>query len=146
MKDKLDTADSYLKENNDQGRVNAATCITEGIELLNNRQKLVKLADMSENVWRVVQEYETHQLAEDSDDEKRIVKAEARAAKKVKDERAKKRSSRRFILVRGIGRVRVSLQSQGLEIGAADPGSRETVTSAGNPVTGSENARPRLLS
>ncbi|KAK3093655.1 hypothetical protein FSP39_018533 [Pinctada imbricata] len=43
---------------------------------------------MSDNGWRVVQEYETHQLASDSDDEKRIVKAEARAAKKVREEKA----------------------------------------------------------
>ena len=50
-----------------------------------------------------MQEYETHQLASYSDDEKRIIKAEARAAKKVKEEKAKKQSHRggRFNPYRG---------------------------------------------
>ena len=46
--------------------------VSEGIELLSHRQKLVKLADSSEQGWKVVQEYEANPLAEDSDDEKKI--------------------------------------------------------------------------
>ncbi|KAK3087671.1 hypothetical protein FSP39_008985 [Pinctada imbricata] len=96
VKGRLDLADTCLKDNPEQGSEKALSYISEGIELLNNRQKLVKLADMSDNGWRVVQEYETHQLASDSDDEKRIVKAEARAAKKVREEKSKKRAARRW--------------------------------------------------
>ena len=39
-------------------------------------QKLIKLADWSEYGWRTVEEYEEDDLAKDSDDEKRIGKAE----------------------------------------------------------------------
>ena len=46
--------------------------------------KLVKLADFSQLGWKVVQEYESNPLVEDSDDEKKIFKAEARAERKVK--------------------------------------------------------------
>ena len=41
-----------------------------------HRNKLIKLADMSEAGWAAVSEYETHQLADDSEDEKRIIKAD----------------------------------------------------------------------
>jgi hypothetical protein len=71
--------------------------LAQGLNLIAHRQKLVKLADSSELGWKVVQEYETHALAEDSDDEKRILKAEARAGQKLKDDRLKKtRKSRTF--------------------------------------------------
>ena len=90
---------SNQKEMNDlqMKRLQNATS-PQGIELLTNRQKLVKLADMSDNGWRVVQEY---QLASDSDDEKRVIKDEARAAKKVKEEKAKKQKGNRFNPYRG---------------------------------------------
>ena len=57
--------------------------VAEGIELLNHRQQLIKMADLSESGWRVVTEYETNPLASDSDDEKRINRAESRASKKL---------------------------------------------------------------
>ena len=53
--------------------------IFEGTKLLNERQKLILLADQSKFGWGTVAEYTQHELAEDSDDEKRIYKAEARA-------------------------------------------------------------------
>jgi hypothetical protein len=64
--------------------------VTEGITLLNQRQKLVKLADSSELGWKVVNEYTQHQLASDSEDEKKIYKAEARAVRKLKQGKQKK--------------------------------------------------------
>ena len=64
--------------------------ITEGMELLKSRQTLIKLADSSKHGWRVVEQYESHQLAEDSDDKKRIFKAEARCDRLLKEEMVKK--------------------------------------------------------
>ena len=61
--------------------------IAEGIELLNERQKLIKIADSSPLDWKVVAEYESNPIADDSDDEKKILKAQSRAEKKVKDSR-----------------------------------------------------------
>ena len=51
--------------------------------MLNYRQKIIQLADSSELDWRLVKEYEAHPIANDSDDEKRIFKAEVRATRKM---------------------------------------------------------------
>ena len=58
---------------------------------MKHRQKVIKLADQSELGWRLVAEYESNPVASDSDDEKRIFKAEARASRKIKAERGAKR-------------------------------------------------------
>ncbi|KAH3705481.1 hypothetical protein DPMN_080556 [Dreissena polymorpha] len=49
-----------------------------------------RLADESELGWRFVSEYESNPLASDSEDEKRMNRAEARANKKLKAKRSKK--------------------------------------------------------
>ena len=46
------------------------------------RQKSIRLADRSEFGWSVVTEYDADELAEDSDDEKKIEKAEKAAERK----------------------------------------------------------------
>ena len=61
--------------------------IAEGIELLTERQKLIKIADSSPIGWKVVAEYEANPIADDSDDEKKIWKAQSRAEKKAKESR-----------------------------------------------------------
>lgn len=55
------------------------------LALIQKRQKLIKLADKSEGGWLVVQEYEQEELADDSEDEKRIRKAQAQAVRKKKE-------------------------------------------------------------
>ena len=60
----------------------AQEALKRGIKLLAERQKLIKLADRSEFGWSVVEEYTADELAVDSDDEKRIEKAEKLAEKK----------------------------------------------------------------
>ncbi|MCG8049359.1 MAG: zinc finger domain-containing protein [Candidatus Thiodiazotropha endolucinida] len=91
--DKLREADSHLKDSlilqYDESVVSAKTRITEGIDILNHRQKLVKLADSSELGWRVVQEYEAHPLASDEEDEKRMYRAAARATRKLRQDRGR---------------------------------------------------------
>ena len=52
--------------------------------MFRKRQKLIKLADKSDAGWLVVQEYEQEKLADDSEDEKRIKKAQEKAARKKK--------------------------------------------------------------
>ncbi|CAB4031942.1 integrase recombinase xerD homolog, partial [Paramuricea clavata] len=49
---------------------------------LHLRQKKIKLADKSDAGWLAVKEYEAEDLASDSDDEKRIKKAQASAVRK----------------------------------------------------------------
>ena len=59
--------------------------IEEGLALIEERQKLTKLADHSDTGWLMVAEYmyQQDELAEDSDDEKRINKAERSAERKL---------------------------------------------------------------
>lgn len=66
------------------------------LDLIKNRQKLIKLADSSEAGWRVVDGYVSNSLAEDSDDEKKIYKAQTRAESKLKKEKTKRRTDQRF--------------------------------------------------
>lgn len=58
--------------------------ISEGIHMLDYRQKLIKLADTSESGWKAVEEYQANPIASDSDDEKKMDRARARANRKMK--------------------------------------------------------------
>ena len=51
---------------------------------LNKRIKVIRLADKSENGWDTVKEYLSDELASDSEDERRIKKAESEARRKRK--------------------------------------------------------------
>ena len=53
---------------------------------LRHRQKIIKLADNSEAGWLAVKEYQTEELASDSEDENRIKKTQERALKKKKQD------------------------------------------------------------
>jgi len=94
----------FLKEDPEPSEYTqkAVKSIGEGLKILNHRQKLVKLADQSENGWKTVTEYETHSLADDSEDEKRILRAEkAKSDKKNRQSRntpySTSRTTNRFI-------------------------------------------------
>ena len=51
--------------------------VAEGKEIIKKRQKLIKIADKNKDGWLVVQEYQSDDLASDSEDEKKIRKAKA---------------------------------------------------------------------
>lgn len=61
--------------------------VSQGIDILNHRQKLKRLADSSDAGWRVVMEYEAHPLAENEDDEKKIYRSQRDAERKLRQER-----------------------------------------------------------
>jgi hypothetical protein len=65
--------------------------ISEGIGIVQERQKMIKLADTSDLGWKVVQEYESNPIADDSEDEKRMNRALSKAERKAKSEKAKRR-------------------------------------------------------
>ena len=55
--------------------------LESGIEVISKRVKAIKLADNSEFGWATVDEYLSDELASDSDDEKRIYRAERKINK-----------------------------------------------------------------
>lgn len=57
----------------------AQEALEKGARFLSERQKLIKIADCSTNGWSVVAEYTADELADDSEGEKRIEKAEKAA-------------------------------------------------------------------
>ena len=67
--------------------------LDEGEKLLLERQKHILLADKSESGWLTVEEYKKHDLAENSDDEKRIFSAERRARSTLSSLKKKRTSS-----------------------------------------------------
>ncbi|XP_053375561.1 uncharacterized protein LOC123541068 isoform X3 [Mercenaria mercenaria] len=83
----------------------AKEAIIQARDMLKHRQKLVLLADTSDLGWRLVSEYEANPIASDSDDEKRIYKAEARASRKAKADKTKKPRKKQLAIQasRGIG-------------------------------------------
>ena len=62
----------------------AESAIEEDEKLTNGRQKLIRIADRSEHRWATVEEYEEDELADNSDDEKKLFKTEARAGRKLR--------------------------------------------------------------
>ena len=57
--------------------------VKEGTEVVKNRQKPIRITDRSELGWAVVNEYGEDELANGSDNEKRIARAVATAERKV---------------------------------------------------------------
>ena len=95
--EKIETADTDLEQAMNEGATaeqkttaieKARKTIKQGMQLLEECQKMIRLADRSEYGWELVNEYKADELADDSDDEKRISKAdkaaETRLAKKRK--------------------------------------------------------------
>ena len=57
--------------------------VVEGMSFLARRQKLIKLADRSESGWAVIEDYDADALADNSEDERKIEKAEKAAERKL---------------------------------------------------------------
>ncbi len=78
----------------------AKTVLAEGEKLIVERQKLIRIADRSEHGWATVEEYIDDELADNSDDEKRLYKAELRAGRKRKVAEAAKGKQRKGVSAR----------------------------------------------
>ena len=85
----------------------AKEVLKEGEKLILYRQKLIRIADRSEFNWATVQEYEDDELAENSDDKKRLLKSEIRANRIMKADKIRGRK----ICLGGIGGLGTNLLS-----------------------------------
>ena len=81
IKDAVEDAQIAL-ERNDVEKTKQA--LDKAMELLQERQKLILLADKSQYGWKTVLEYKHHDLADDEEDEIKIYRAESRAARSTK--------------------------------------------------------------
>lgn len=81
IKDAVEDAQIALQRNDVEKTKQA---LDKGMELLQERQKLILLADKSQYGWKTVLEYKHHDLADDEEDEKKIYRAESRAARSTK--------------------------------------------------------------
>ena len=54
------------------------------LEIIRKLNKLIRLADKSEAGWAIVEEYQTDELASDTDDDRKIRRAEKAALEKKK--------------------------------------------------------------
>ena len=88
VRDKMDAAATAL-EQTPPAVEKARTLLKEGEKLIDTRQKCILIADRSEHGWATVAEYEEDELADNSDDEKRLFRAEVRAGRKIKQKSAK---------------------------------------------------------
>ncbi|PFX25174.1 hypothetical protein AWC38_SpisGene10212 [Stylophora pistillata] len=82
--DKFDAATSVLK-NKSYDKVKAA--LEEGTGIISKRIKAIEITYKSEFGWQNVNEYMSDELASDSDNEKRMCRAERRAERKIKEKR-----------------------------------------------------------
>ena len=70
--------------NAENGRQHMAAIITEAKTLLKTRQKLIKIADRNKNGWKVVEDYESDDLASNSEVERKLKQAKEAASRKRK--------------------------------------------------------------
>ena len=83
VEDQFASAVEELESKNPNG-ARALESAKKALVLIQKRQKLIKLADKSEAGWLAAGEYESDELAEDSEDDKKIRKAQDKAARKKK--------------------------------------------------------------
>ena len=67
--------------------------LQKGEDLLKECQKHILLADKSEYSWSTVQEYKNSEITDDSNDEKKMFKAEARAKAHLKQSASRSRTA-----------------------------------------------------
>ena len=72
----------------------AKEALKEGEALISAWQKVIRIADHSEFVWATIEEYKEDELADNSDNEKWLYRAELRAGRKVKAVAAKNRKKK----------------------------------------------------
>ena len=94
VREKFDSIDSALKQT-PPAIEKARAAVQEGEKLIDVRQKNIKIADRSEHGWATVAEYEEDELADNSDDEKRLFRAEVRKKQKSVRDVKKKGGSRK---------------------------------------------------
>ena len=83
----------------------AKTQLEKGLKFVCEQQKLIRMADRLEHGWATVEEYLEDELADNSDDEKQMQKAEFRVGRKLKAAAAKNAKKKAGSLQKRPGQV-----------------------------------------
>ena len=90
----LDVIDGVI-DNISRGNLSAANSELERVKsLIDKRNKLNRFADKSPAGWTAVEEYESDELTDDSEDEKKLRSAERRAFVRIREKKRKHASNR----------------------------------------------------
>ena len=92
--DSLQHAESALSRNNDPASLVAKEKNFRRKRDYYTSTEIDQIADDSDMGWKTVKEYEFNPLVEDSDDEKRLLRAEARANRRSKQQKQRKNQRR----------------------------------------------------
>ena len=82
IKDKIGEAKSEMVKKTNEGVDKAYDILEEGISILSERNKFIEMANTSEHGWATIEEYIQRSVADDSDDDKRIRRAEVSVGRK----------------------------------------------------------------
>ena len=91
LEGKIEDCIEFIEHEN---KVSATKSLKDCLQLIRKRQKLIKIADKSEFGWLAAREYDEDEIASNSDDDKRLKKAEKSAMTKYK--RKSQRNVRRL--------------------------------------------------
>ena len=81
LAERIEASISLFKKNDTKM---ASKSLKNCLEIIRKRNKLIRSADKSEAGWAIVQEYQTDELASDTDDDRKIRRAEKAALEKKK--------------------------------------------------------------
>ena len=85
---RVEEAQSLLNKNPPEVK-KARDALSEGMDIIEERNKDIMVADTSEGGWDTVNEYRKKQIAEDSEDDKKLRKADTNATRKKEQKRKK---------------------------------------------------------
>ena len=85
---KVEEAQNYLDKKNPSVK-KAREALSEGMLIIEDRNKDILVADTSEGGWDTVNEYKKKQIAEDSDDDRKLRKADTNAVRKREQKKKK---------------------------------------------------------
>ena len=94
--DEIIKAQTLLNDTDASNQVKGEQALNAAAKLIEERQKLIRIADRSPGKWATVDEYVRDELAQDEEDGKQLRAAEMRALRKQQESKRKRSSTHAF--------------------------------------------------